>query len=286
MQTALAEKQYEPASITAENYAFLQRYIYQESGIVLDAGKNYLLESRLLPIVKQENLSTLNDLCNLLRATAPLPLKSRVVESMTTNETLFFRDLAFFDALQKQVLPNLINARKEWKRLNIWSAAASTGQEAYSLAMVLHDIQNAMQLDGWRIQIFGTDLNQQVLDKAAAGRYLQIEVNRGLPARNLVKHFTRAGLDWQINDNLRSMVRFQRFDLRSPMTTLGPFDLVLCRNVLIYFDVDTKKKILGRIRKTLSPHGLLALGAAETTINLDPAYTRVVHGAATFYQVP
>src|SRR6188472_3907997 len=124
MQTALAEKQYEQASITAENYAFLQRYIYQESGIVIDAGKNYLLESRLLPIVRQENLSTLNDLCNLLRATTALPLKSRVIDSMTTNETLFFRDVTLFDALQKQVLPNLVAARKDSKRLNIWSAAA------------------------------------------------------------------------------------------------------------------------------------------------------------------
>jgi chemotaxis protein methyltransferase CheR len=282
MQTALVEKQYEQASITAENYAFLQRYIYQESGIVIDAGKNYLLESRLLPIVRQENLSTLNDLCNLLRATTALPLKSRVVESMTTNETLFFRDVTLFDALQKQILPNLVAARNGSRRLNIWSAAASSGQEAFSIAMILDE----MRLEGWRIQILGTDLNQQVLDKAAAGRYLQIEVNRGLPARRLVKHFTRVGLDWQINDDLRSKVSFQRFDLRSSMRSLGPFDLVLCRNVLIYFDVETKKKILGEIRKTITPQGLLALGAAETTINLDPVYARVVYGAATFYQVP
>ena len=192
MQTLLAEKQTEQSSITADNYAFLQRYIYQESGIVIDAGKNYLLESRLLPIVKQENLSTLNDLCSLLRATAPLPLKSRVVESMTTNETLFFRDLALFDALQKIVLPELVSSRRETKQINIWSAAASSGQEAYSIAMILHE----MKLEGWRVKIVGTDLNQKILDRATAGRYLQIEVNRGLPAKYLVKHFTRAGLDW------------------------------------------------------------------------------------------
>jgi len=282
MQTVLAERQTEQSSITADNYAFLQRYIYQESGIVIDAGKNYLLESRLLPIVKQENLSTLNELCGLLRATAPLPLKSRVVESMTTNETLFFRDLALFDALQKIILPNIVAAKRETKRINIWSAAASSGQEAYSLAMILHE----MGLHGWKIQIVGTDLNQQILDRAAAGRFLQIEVNRGLPAKYLVKHFTRAGLDWQINDNLRSMVSFQRFDLRSSMRSRGVFDLVLCRNVLIYFDVETKKKILGELRTTIASGGLLALGAAETTINLDLAYTRVTHGRATFYQVP
>lgn len=266
----------------AENYAFLQRYIYQESGIVIDAGKNYLIESRLLPIVKQENLSTLNDLCSLLRATAPLQLKSRVVESMTTNETLFFRDLSVFDALQKEILPKLIESRRNVRRLSIWSAAASSGQEAYSIAMLLKEFG----LEGWKVQIFGTDLNQQILDKAAAGKYLQIEVNRGLPAKYLVKYFTRAGLDWQISDALRAMVKFQRFDLRTSMSSFGPFDLIFCRNVLIYFDVDTKKQILASIRRTMSPGGLLALGAAETTINLDSAYTRVVHGAATFYQVP
>ncbi|MBL8242377.1 MAG: protein-glutamate O-methyltransferase CheR [Bryobacterales bacterium] len=282
MQTVLAEKQSIQSSITAENYAFLQRYIYQESGIVIDAGKNYLLESRLLPIVKQENLSTLNDLCNLLRATAPLPLKSKVVESMTTNETLFFRDIALFDGFQKNVLPELINARRDTKKISIWSAAASSGQEAYSIAMILKD----MGLEGWRIQILGTDLNQQILDRAAAGRYLQIEVNRGLPAKYLVKHFTRVGLDWQINDSLRSMVSFQKFDLRSSMRSLGPFDIVFCRNVLIYFDVETKKKILSEIQKTMNSRGLLALGAAETTINLSTTYSRVAYGPATFYQVP
>ena len=282
MQTMLGEKQLAQTAISAENYAFLQRYIYQESGIVIDAGKNYLIESRLLPIVKQENLSTLNDLCSLLRATAPLQLKSRVVESMTTNETLFFRDLSVFDALQKDVLPKLIEARRNIRRLSIWSAAASSGQEAYSIAMLLKEFG----LEGWKIQIFGTDLNQQILDKAAAGKYLQIEVNRGLPAKYLVKYFTRAGLDWQICDALRSMVKFQRFDLRTSMSSFGPFDLIFCRNVLIYFDVDTKKQILASIRRTMSPGGLLALGAAETTVNLDNAYSRVVHGAATFYQVP
>lgn len=282
MQTVLGEKQNLLASITAENYAFLQRYIYQESGIVLDAGKSYLIESRLLPIVKQENLSTLNDLCSLLRATAPLHLKSRVVESMTTNETLFFRDLSVFDALQKEILPKIVEARRAVKRINIWSAAASSGQEAYSIAMLLRE----MGLEGWRVQILGTDLNQQILDKAAAGRYLQIEVNRGLPAKYLVRHFTRVGLDWQINDNLRSMVTFQRFDLRNSMAGLGPFDLVFCRNVLIYFDIQTKKQILASIRRTMSSGALLALGAAETTINLDSAYNRVTIGAAAFYQAP
>lgn len=282
MSIVIGEHQTSQCSISPDNYAFLQRYIYQESGIVIDAGKNYLLESRLLPIVKQEKLTTLNDLCNLLRATAPLGLRSRVVESMTTNETLFFRDLPVFEALQQHILPQLVESRRDSRRISIWSAAASSGQEAYSIAMLLQE----MKLDGWRIQILGTDLNQQILDKAATGRYLQIEVNRGLPAKYLVKHFTRAGLDWQISDKLRSMVTFQRFDLRNPMRTHGPFDLVFCRNVLIYFDVDTKRKILASLRQAMASKALLALGAAETTINLDSNFQRVTFGAAAFYQVP
>lgn len=281
MQTVLGEKQVGQTSISADNYAYLQRYIYQESGIVIDAGKNYLLESRLLPIVKQEKLTSLNDLCNLLRATAPQGLKSRVVESLTTNETLFFRDAALFEALQKNVLPDLVAARRETRRINIWSAAASSGQEAYSIAMLLHE----MGLEGWNVQILGTDINQQILDRAIAGRYLQIEVNRGLPAKYLVKYFTRVGLDWQISPTLKSMVKFQQFDLRAPARSLGTFDLVFCRNVLIYFDVETKKKILASIRQALQPRGLLILGAAETTINLDSNFSRVLHGPATFYQV-
>ncbi len=282
MSTALGEQPSTQALISPENYAFLQRYVYQESGIVIDAGKNYLLESRLLPIVKQERLSTLNDLCALLRTTALMGLRSRVIEAMTTNETLFFRDVAVFDALQNHILPGLVQSRRDTRRISIWSAAASSGQEAYSIAMILKE----MNLAGWKLQILGTDLNQQILDKAAAGRYLQIEVNRGLPARHLVKYFKRAGLDWQINDELRSMVTFQRFDLRNPMRMFGPFDLVFCRNVLIYFDVETKKKILGALRQTLVREGLLALGAAETTINLDNGYRRVAYGSAAFYQVP
>jgi chemotaxis protein methyltransferase CheR len=283
MQTDLAENQNTThPSITAENYAFLQRYIYRESGIVIDAGKHYLLEARLMPIAIQENLPTLNDLCNLLRVTSTIPLKKRVVESMTTNETLFFRDIALFDALQRQVLPELIEARRDTKRIAIWSAASSSGQEAYSIAMILVE----MNLEGWHIQILGTDINQRILDKAVAGRYLQMEVNRGLSPARLAKHFTRIGLDWQLNDNLRSMVSFRQFDLRSSMGSLGPFDLVLCRNVLIYFDVETKRRILREMRKTMNSRGLLALGAAETTINLDANYSRVTFGAAALYQVP
>lgn len=282
MQTLSTAPPFSPAGLSPDNYSFLQQYIYRESGIVIDAGKSYLLESRLLPIVKTENLSTLNDLCRLLRATAPPALKTKVIESLTTNETLFFRDSNVFDALDKSVFPQLIEAKKDTKRISIWSAAASTGQEAYSLAMMLME----RGLPGWSISVLGTDLNQQVLDKAAEGRYLQIEVNRGLPARYLVKYFTRVGLDWQLSPAIRAMVKFRQLDLRTPLRGMGPFDLVFCRNVLIYFDVDTKKKILAEMRATMRSGSLLILGAAETTLNLDDSYVRVPHGAAAFYRVP
>lgn len=266
--------------ITPENYAFLQNRIYADSGIVLDETKHYLIESRLLPIVRKEKLGTLDELCVRLRTSENAGLRRQVVEAMTTNETLFFRDIAVFDTLRDKVLPALVENRRVSRTLNIWSAAASSGQEAYSLAILLLE----MGLAGWNIRIFGTDLNSQILEQARTGRYIQLEVNRGMPAKYLVKYFQRAGLEWQIKDDLRRMVEFQTFDLRQSMRGLGPFDLILCRNVLIYFDVKTKKQILGEIRGVLNTQGLLLLGSAETTINLDDRFARRVIGQSVFYE--
>ncbi|MCD6399921.1 protein-glutamate O-methyltransferase CheR, partial [candidate division WOR-3 bacterium] len=249
------------------NYRFLQDYVYRESGIVLDGDKQYLLDARLMPIVHQRQLGSLNDLCALLRATGDLSLKQEVVEAMTTNETFFFRDLPQYEALRDIVLPRLVEERQGLRKLSFWSAAASTGQEAYSLAILLLE----MGLGDWNIQILGTDLSTQALERARAGKYLQIEVNRGLPARYLVKHFTRSGLEWQLKDEVRRMVRFESFDLRKSMRALGPFDIVFCKNVLIYFDIETKKKILREIRGTLFSGGYLLLGGSETALALDDA---------------
>jgi chemotaxis protein methyltransferase CheR len=247
---------------------------------VLDSDKHYLLESRLIPIVRQEGLASLNDLCARMRAVPHL--SKQVVEAMTTNETLFFRDVAPFQALRTQVIPELQKLRADSKRLRFWSAASSSGQEAYSLAMMLLE----MGLGSWNIEILGTDLSEQILERARQGKYMQLEVNRGLPAPCLVKYFTRMGQEWQLKDEIRRMARFQRFDLRQSMTGLGVFDVVLCRNVLIYFDVETKKKILGEIRKNLVSGGYLVLGGAETTVNLDEKYRRVTVGPAVLYQAP
>lgn len=270
------------AEIQPENYRFLQDYIYRESGIVIDADKHYLLEARLAPVARKQQVETLNDLCSLLRATtANGELRQQVVEAMTTHETLFFRDLGQYDALKSSVLPALIEQRKLTRQLSFWSAAASSGQEAYSLAMMLLE----MGLRDWRINILGTDLSEQILDRARQARFMQIEVNRGLPVSYLVKYFTRHGLDWQLKDEVRNMVKFQKFDLREGMRTLGPFDVVFCRNVLIYFDQDTKKQILEGIRGTLHRGGHLLLGGAETTLSLSDKFERVTVGQAVLYRV-
>jgi chemotaxis protein methyltransferase CheR len=270
----------EPSEISRENYGFLQQYVYRTSGIVLDENKHYLLEARLVPIVRRENLKTINDLCALIRATSGGRVSQEVVEAMTTNETLFFRDAIPFKVLRNSLLPPLIEARSKSRKLTFWSAASSSGQEAYSLAMMLCE----MGLQDWNIEIKGTDLNERMVERARLGSYAQIEVNRGLPATHLVKYFERHDLEWRVKEGLRRMVRFERFDLRQPMRQMGPFDFVLCRNVLIYFDVETKKRILSEIEKTMTPGGHLLLGAAETTMNLSDAFERDAFEGVSFYR--
>lgn len=266
-------------ALSEENYRFLQHQVYQFSGIVLDDSKHYLLESRLLPIVRSEGLSDLNALCAALRRPDRTALRDRIVEAMTTNETLFFRDIHPFDALRDVILPG-IKSEKSSKSLRIWSAAASTGQEAYSIAMLVAE----GGFEGWQVEILGTDLSEEVLVKAREGVYTQLEVNRGLPATKLVRHFTRKGIAWEVQPALRKMVQFRQLDLRSSLKSLGKFDVVFCRNVLIYFDVATKRGILAQIREIMLPESYLFLGAAETTLNLDERFTRRVIGNAPCYQ--
>ena len=275
----MAVEQKESVNISNENYTFLQREVYKTSGIVLDETKRYLLEARLLPIARRENLRTINDLCALMRATTRPTLARDVTEAMTTNETLFFRDALPFKALREKLLPALMDQRKLTRTLKFWSAASSSGQEAYSLAMMLLE----MGLQDWDIQILGTDLSERMIERAKAGKYIQIEVNRGLPAPYLVKYFDRKGLEWQLKDQVRRMVTFRQFDLRQPMTAVGTFDYVFCRNVLIYFDVETKKNILKQIAGALCPGGGLIMGAAEHTIGLSDAFERKTLEGANFY---
>ncbi len=267
--------------ITPENYKFLQEYIHRESGIVLEDDKHYLLQARLLPVLKRERLGSLDEICAGLRA-GTRQLRQTVVEAMTTNETLFFRDPTQYDALKSGVLPELMRNREISRRLSIWSAAASSGQEAYSLAMLL--LEMGVIAQGWSVQILGTDISEQILERARQARFLQIEVNRGLPAPYLVKYFTRAGLEWQLKDPVKSMVKFERFDLRQVPGGLGTFDIIFCRNVLIYFDIPTKKRILSGIRSMLREDGCLLLGGAEAILDLDGNFARKVIGQGTVYK--
>jgi chemotaxis protein methyltransferase CheR len=246
---------------------------------VLENNKNYLFESRLAPIVKQFSLGSINALCELLLAKRNPEIGQQVVEAMTTNETYFFRDPAQYDAIRTVLLPKLKEERQVTRKLRFWSAASSTGQEAYSLAMLLLE----EGLNGWDIQILGTDFSSKVVERAQAASYQQLEVNRGLPAALLVKHFRRSGLNWQLNEQVRRMARFATIDLRNSMRTMGPFDLVFCRNVMIYFDNATKRNIMRELHSTLFRGGWLLLGGAESALGLDEWFERKTVENITVY---
>ncbi|MBB5763119.1 protein-glutamate O-methyltransferase CheR [Methylorubrum rhodesianum] len=255
--------------MTEADFAFLRDYLRKRSGLSLGAEKRYLVESRLTPVCRRFGIATLTDLVGALRLSREGQLERAVVEAMTTNETFFFRDRAPFDLFRDVLLPKAIAARAAQRRLRIWSAAASTGQEPYSLAMMIHEA--GAQLAGWQVEIVGTDLSTEVLEKARLGLYSHFEVQRGLPVQLLVKHFTQVGEQWRISPALAGMVSFRPLNLLSPFEHLGQFDIIYCRNVLIYFDAPTKTDVLERIAKALAPDGALLLGAAETVIGLTEA---------------
>lgn len=266
--------------ITPENFRYLCKTVYDASGIVLDESKRYLLEARLSPIAREEGLETLDSLCNLLRATNGRPVREKVVEAMTTNETLFFRDVKPFEALEHVLFPEITASKRLDRTVRIWCAASSSGQEPYSIAM----LWDQMGISGWRLQILATDLSDQMLERGKAGRYLQLEVNRGLPAKYLVKYFDREDSDWVVKPEIRRMIRWQKFNLKDSMRGMGPFDLVFCRNVLIYFDTQTKSLILSGIGSTLTPDGCVFLGASESTLGLDDTFERRLVGPAVVYR--
>ncbi|MBX9932281.1 MAG: protein-glutamate O-methyltransferase CheR [Methylobacterium sp.] len=252
--------------MTDVDFDFLRAYLKTRSGLALTAEKRYLIESRLSPICRRFNLAGLPQLVSALRGGRDLVMEKAVVEAMTTNETFFFRDRTPFDLFKDVLLPEAIARRAAQRKLRIWCAAASTGQEPYSLAMLLQEA--APKLAGWNIDLVATDLSTEVLEKAKAGLYSHFEVQRGLPVQLLVKNFEQIGEQWRISQTLRSMVDFRPLNLLHPFETLGTFDIIYCRNVLIYFDAPTKGDVLGRLSASLSPDGALLLGAAETVIGL------------------
>lgn len=254
------------------DFQFLAKLVLQQSGLSLGPGKDYLLDARLAPLAQQSGLAGIPELVRELRLGNPA-LKSAVVEAMTTNETLFFRDQTPFHELRERLLPSLINARRSVQRLRIWSAAASTGQEPYSLAMLLADSFPEVAAR-WRIEILGTDISRQALAKAQAGVYTQFDVQRGLPLPLLTKHFTQIPEGWKISDKLRPWVQFKPLNLMEPFQFLGQFDVIFCRNVLIYFENDLKKSILDRLTRQLASDGRLILGAAESAVGVTDALER------------
>jgi len=252
-------------------FASIAEVLKARSGLVVGPDKMYLLETRLAPIIKRENLRDLNELSTRLKPGSAL--ERDVVEAMTTNESLFFRDSKPFDAIRKSVLPRLHAARPAGTPLRIWSAAASTGQEAYSIAMVVAELAPAMP--GRRVEIVGTDIAREPLDRARAGLYTQFEIQRGLPMQMLVKHFAKEDGQWRIKQPLRDSVSFREWNLLSDLRPLGNFDIVFCRNVLIYFDPPTKRRVLDALAKQMPADGVLFLGGAETVLGLTEAFKPV-----------
>ncbi len=256
--------------MTPDDFALLAGILKERSGLSIGPEKTYLLESRLNPVARKNNCADLDELVAQVRAKRSEPLLRDITEAMTTNESFFFRDAKPFETFEHGILPPLLEARATKKSLRIWSAACSTGQEAYSLAMILREM--APKLAGWRIEIVGTDISQEVLEKAKVGIYSQFEVQRGLPVQYLMKYFAQVNDLWQIDSAIRAMVSYKEFNLLKDLKSLGTFDIIFCRNVLIYFDQPTKAKVLAGMSDILAKDGCLFMGAAETVLGISDVF--------------
>jgi chemotaxis protein methyltransferase CheR len=260
-------------ALTTFDLELIRKLVRDRSGIVLGADKAYLIESRLAPVARANGLDSLEGLCLRLRGNDATALQRQVIEAMTTNETLFFRDGHPWETLGKTVLPDIMAKRQAQKRLTIWCAAASTGQEPYTIAMVIRDLLPSLMQ--WQLRIIATDIAADVLTRARAGIYSQLEVGRGLPPAYLSRYFAKTGNEWQLKEEIRRMVEFRELNLLESYGVVGTADVVLMRNVLIYFDVETKRQILTKVRRTMAPDGYFFLGGAETTLNIDDHFERL-----------
>jgi chemotaxis protein methyltransferase CheR len=270
-------------TLTAEEFDYVRELVRSRCALVIEPGKQYLVETRLGPLAREQGLGTIGGLVARLKEQPYATLHARVVEAMVTTETSFFRDHHPFEALRTSVIPEVMRLRATERRLTFWCAASSSGQEPYSLALLLRE--SFPELRRWEVQIIASDVSGEMLRRCREGRYSQLEVNRGLPAALLVKHFTQHGVHWTLNDDVRATVDFREINLAKPWPVLPRVDLVMLRNVMIYFDVPTKKEILGKVARVLKPGGYLLLGGAETTFNLDDSYRRVEHLKSGFYQL-
>jgi chemotaxis protein methyltransferase CheR len=268
-------------TISPDVFSFVRELVRAESAIVLDAGKEYLVESRLVPLARSSGHQSVDSyVAELSTRRNPASLR-QVVEALTTNETSWFRDSDPFTTLRQAIFPELARTRPH-RQLRVWAAACSSGQEPYSIVMTAMDTP---ELAGWQVDVLATDLSQEMLDRARAGEYSQLEVNRGLPATTLVRHFERSGLSWRISPAITSQVQFRQLNLMRPFPPMGRFDVVFLRNVLIYFDLATKRDILRRVRQVMAPDGHLFLGAAEMTMGVDDAWERVPAGRSSVYRI-
>lgn len=270
------------AELSPDDFSFLCDLVHERSGIVLDVTKEYLIETRLRPVVKTCGLGTMSELVNKLREGRDRTITELVMEAMTTNETYFYRDNGFYDALEKSVLPRLIEECKERKTLTFWCAATSSGQEPYSVMMLISE--KFPEILSWDFRFIVSDISKEMLERSREGVYSQHEVNRGLPAKLLVKYFRREGVNWQVIDELRDKIETREVNLIGPWPPLPKIDVIFMRNVLIYFDLEAKQRILSKARSVLRPEGMLFLGAAETTLNVDASWDRVNYPRAGCYK--
>jgi chemotaxis protein methyltransferase CheR len=265
------------------DYEYLCRMLKDRSGLVLTPEKQYLVESRLAPVARRNECATISELIQRIQGPGAAALKIEVTEAMMNNESFFFRDKIPFDRVRDTVLPDLVQRRERTRRLRVWSAACSTGQEPYSLAMMFDDWPS---LAGWQVDIVATDISNDALEKGKSGLYSQFEVQRGLPIQMLMLHFEQIDQQWRIADRLRKMVQFRQLNLLDDFSMLGMFDVVFCRNVLIYFDQATKVDVLGRIRRVMPADGYLVLGAAETMVGLGDGFTPVAEKRGLYRPKP
>jgi len=270
------------ATLNTSAFEYICNLVRIKSAIVLEPSKTYLVESRLNPVARQHGMESIEELVSALKRPGAQALTQQVIEAMTTNETSFFRDIHPFDALRQQILPSLIEKRSKERSLSIWSNACSSGQEVYTITMMIREY--FPELLGWKLRIVASDLSTQILDKAKQGCFNQTEVNRGLPMPMLLKNFEKKGLTWQIKEEVRKMVEFRVVNLVDPFPTMTSFDIVFLRNVLIYFAPETKQDILNKVTRVMKPDGYLFLGGAETTMNLNVSLKRELVGKASCYR--
>jgi chemotaxis protein methyltransferase CheR len=272
--------------LSPQDYGYIREVVLKASGIVLEAGKEYLIDNRISPLLRAEGLTNPADLVARMRTgSTALVLTRKVIEAMTTNETSFFRDVHPFDTLKDKIIPDLIKARQATRRINIWCAAASSGQEPYTIALILREFFPQLLAPPWQVSFLATDLSAEMISRCREGRYSQLEVNRGLPIRLLLKHFVKQGMEWQASEALRNTINFREMNLCEEWGGMPVFDIVFMRNVLIYFSIDTKKQIFARLRRNLARDGMLFLGGAETTLNIDDAFDRVATNKGGVYQI-